>query len=572
MAPARLEIVDLIRVVATWLVVFFHLDISGFEYGYLGVELFLVLSGFLMMYIKKEDAQRFIMARLRRIFPTLAVFLIGLAVLSFFLLIPKYFEVSFIYSFLTVLGLNYVWSNSFGYFGDIASLVPTLHLWTIPVEMTAYYWVAIGLSEKKYAKLLVYLFPFLIFVLDLLLLGDPYYNSTSRLLFFVLGAYAYRISSGEEARHEIISIFILGCLTLLFYNLKSGADYLFPQMGLFALIILSIYAYDHSSFLNAIGGSKPVKWLASISFETYLVHWGVISLWMTLTLNTNLNFVETVILLPLTLFGAIILRELTRTIFRKKFVEIASLCLIIAISTVVYVSDGFAFRVKSEFPAVSNQALMKLSKSEVEELQEINRDVATKFIGDSHARHFAAISSNSGLPIGLKLHAINDLLQIMDEIDSAIDAGEKVIIAFRWSTKNPEDVRALISKIDDRNLVIIRDIPSFPQNPVPCVISEASPILVTGYLSSCDVFQKDELGNLIIGRDDILNANDENWRFISEKLPPESRLDSHDLLCEQHICILSSGNKFFYRDANHLNERLSFKELGFSLGLSGDKD
>ena len=572
MASARLEIVDLIRVIATWLVVFFHLDISGFEYGYLGVELFLVLSGFLMLYIRKADARSFIMARLKRIFPTLAVFLVGLGVFSFFLLTPKYYDVSFSNSVFTAFGLNYIWSNSFGYFGDVASLVPTLHLWTIPVEMTAYYWVAIGLSERKFTKFLVYLFPFLIFVLDLWLVGDPYYNITSRLLFFVLGAFAYRLSSGEETRQEIIRIFILVTLSVLFYHLKGDATYLLPQMALFALILLSLYIYDIPICLAAVGGSRLIRWLASISFETYLVHWGVISLWITLTLNNNINVMETAILLPLVLVGALILRVLTKAILHINYIGLVSLFLVGVMSLASHASDGFDARVNSDVSEFSNQVLMKLPKNELEELQNIDREIEIRFIGDSHARQFAAVASNSGLEVGLRLFSIDDLAQIIDEINEALGAGEKVAIAFRWSTKDPEDVVSLIADINEKKVALIRDVPSFPINPVSCLISEAAPILLTGFLSDCDVFRRDASGDFWVSRDYVSNSYDNNWKFITEQVPANFWIDTHDLICKGHKCRLSSGNTLFYRDDNHLNERLGYKNLGFSINLSGENE
>ena len=564
----RLAIIDLVRVIATWLVVFFHLEVSGFEYGYLGVELFLVLSGFLMLYIKKDGVQSFILARLKRIFPTLVVFSIGLGFLSFFLLVPEYYEVSFSYLIFAAFGLNYIWSNSFGYFGDIASLVPTLHLWTIPIEMTAYYWVAIGLSDKKIAKYIEYVFPLLIFGIDLWLVGDPYYNSTSRLLFFVLGAYAYKKMFGGEARQEIVKMILLFALTLFFYLLKGDTSYLLPQIALFVLILLSLANSSSPAILTAIGSSKPIRWLASISFETYLVHWGVISLWITLTLNTNLNLQEKTLLLPLIIIGAVALRELTKIILYTDYIGLISLCLVGAISVAGYASSGFAARLNSDVSAFSNQALMKLSKSELEELTSTNREIAIKFIGDSHARHFAAAAYNSGLEVGLKMFSIDDLVEITEEIDGALSAGSDVFIAFRWSTKDLEGVRALISKINEREVVVIRDIPSFPNNPVPCLISDAAPILLTGLFSTCDVFKKDESGNIFISRKDVSNSDDENWKLITDQLPAKSRLDSHDFLCAQQKCTLSAGNTLFYRDSNHLNEKLGYKMLGFSISPS----
>ena len=81
--------IQFLRAIAVLFVVFFHLFPNNFIGGYIGVDIFLVLSGFLMMKVldeKKQSIKVFYLTRIKRIFPTLAFIVIVCCFLSIFIL------------------------------------------------------------------------------------------------------------------------------------------------------------------------------------------------------------------------------------------------------------------------------------------------------------------------------------------------------------------------------------------------------------------------------------------------------------------------------------------------------
>lgn len=138
--------VDGLRAVAVLPVVLFHAGIPGFGGGFVGVDVFFVISGYLITGLIAEEIRqgRFSLAgfyerRIRRIVPALAVMLLACTVAASALLLPLDYEefgrsvVAAALSFSNV----FFWRQS-GYFSDAAELKPLLHTWSLSVEEQFY--------------------------------------------------------------------------------------------------------------------------------------------------------------------------------------------------------------------------------------------------------------------------------------------------------------------------------------------------------------------------------------------------------------------------------------------------
>jgi peptidoglycan/LPS O-acetylase OafA/YrhL len=143
--PYRADI-DGLRAIAILPVVFYHAGISGFGGGFVGVDVFFVISGFLMAGLIGGELERnefslirFYERRIRRIFPALFAVMIACAVAAWLLLMPvemEYFARSL--KAAAMFGSNFQFEKETGYFDIAAQTKPLLHTWSLAVEEQFY--------------------------------------------------------------------------------------------------------------------------------------------------------------------------------------------------------------------------------------------------------------------------------------------------------------------------------------------------------------------------------------------------------------------------------------------------
>lgn len=145
MTTHRAEI-DGLRAVAVLSVIFFHAGVRGFEGGFVGVDIFLVISGYLITGTILSDLttgnfsfERFFERRARRILPALYFVLMICIPVAWILLSPKDLE-QFSKSILatSLFFSNLFFCRSDGYFENSAELKPLLHTWSLAVEEQFY--------------------------------------------------------------------------------------------------------------------------------------------------------------------------------------------------------------------------------------------------------------------------------------------------------------------------------------------------------------------------------------------------------------------------------------------------
>lgn len=142
--------IDGLRGLAILVVVLFHAYIPGFGGGFLGVDVFFVISGFLITGILVEEFERtgrisisgFYERRIRRLFPALSVVLIATSALALVVLKPVVGELQdFAAATVAVLAFGgnfYFHVKTGGYFGAPAEEQPLLHTWSLAVEEQFY--------------------------------------------------------------------------------------------------------------------------------------------------------------------------------------------------------------------------------------------------------------------------------------------------------------------------------------------------------------------------------------------------------------------------------------------------
>src|ERR1039457_4022433 len=135
-----------LRAYAVAAVLLYHFGVPGFGGGFVGVDVFFVISGFLMtgIILTKLEARNFslpdfYLARARRIIPALAVFCLALLVFGWFWLTPYTYKALGRYAVASITFVsNFVYQRGAGYFAEPAHDNWLLHTWSLSVEWQFY--------------------------------------------------------------------------------------------------------------------------------------------------------------------------------------------------------------------------------------------------------------------------------------------------------------------------------------------------------------------------------------------------------------------------------------------------
>jgi peptidoglycan/LPS O-acetylase OafA/YrhL len=288
--------IDGLRAVAVLAVVAFHAFPERLPGGYAGVDVFFVISGFLISSIILRDLEagtfsvaNFYGRRVRRIFAALIVVLAATLVIGSFVLFPHEYRqlgrhvlggAGFVSNLL-------LWSEA-GYFDEAAEAKPLLHLWSLGIEEQFYIlWpVLLAWSSRARVRLLpVSLLLFAAsFVLNVVTTGrDPeaaFYSPATRLWELMAGSVLACLvvrgqlpARGAAMRSIAGAALIVAALTLL----DPGSAFpgwwaLLPVAGT-ALVISG----DRDGWCNRLLSARALVWMGLISFPLYLWHWPLLS-------------------------------------------------------------------------------------------------------------------------------------------------------------------------------------------------------------------------------------------------------------------------------------------------------
>ena len=296
--------IDGLRALAVLSVVLFHAFPELIHGGFIGVDIFFVISGYLISSIifKGLDGESFSFRdfytrRIKRIFPALIVVLISCLIFGWFgLLSDEYRQLGkHIFGASTFTNNLMFWQES-GYFDNNSNTKPLLHLWSLSVEEQFYLlWPLILLSLYKWKARLgrALLILTISFTLLHFYIFHPdrvaaFYAPYARFFELLVGAYiAYRqLQTQNDSIHPIYKKFkslqsVIGLgLSLIGIQIITKESHfpgwyalLSPVLGS-ALIISS----PKDAFVNRyLFSNKIMVWVGLISYPLYLWHWPLLS-------------------------------------------------------------------------------------------------------------------------------------------------------------------------------------------------------------------------------------------------------------------------------------------------------
>lgn len=285
-----------LRALAFILVFIFHLNLNWLPGGFLGVDLFFVLSGYLITSITVSDIDtgkfsfvNFFRKRVKRIVPAYFILLLSITLIGIYIYIYTDFYTFFRSLRYSVIFLsNLIFSEGDSYFGASLSENPFLHTWSLSIEMQFYLILPfIIFIFKKHLKI-IFISIILFFVIyssyNIYFLGNKslmYFSLGARIPEFLVGSlyailFKKHIDFGRKKNNIIafVSLFIfILCTFLISENSKfPGFLALFPIISIANLLVLN------NNLISKIFSNKILVKIGEYSYSLYLWHWPIMAL------------------------------------------------------------------------------------------------------------------------------------------------------------------------------------------------------------------------------------------------------------------------------------------------------
>lgn len=358
--------INALRSLAVLAVIIFHFNSDYLPGGFAGVDVFFVISGYLMTKIilsgideNNFSLKRFYLARARRIIPALTIICLITILIGWLFIKPSDFyemgkdvasSILFISNFL-------YWSRS-GYFDNSSVNNFLLHTWSLSVEWQFYIVYPLlllavskilGLKAAKHSILVLFIFSFFASLYGTYNYAEAsYFMFPTRAWAMLAGGLVYIIPPLKILKRTLSLVGLSIIITSLFIINKET-----PWPGLMAIIpvfgaFLCIYSNATLRFFDL----KPLQYIGTISYEAYLVHWPLLVFIRKISLDINFAWYAFV-----TLALSFILNISLQTFKSNKKLPITFFACL-ASCLLVITNNGYTSRVPEQY-RITNQEFHK---------------------------------------------------------------------------------------------------------------------------------------------------------------------------------------------------------------------
>ncbi|TWP29777.1 acyltransferase [Apibacter muscae] len=315
--------IDGLRALAVISVIVYHLNNHWLPGGFIGVDVFFVISGFLITKIIYREIisnqfsfKNFYQRRINRILPVFFSVMLCTSFVAWYLLLPDEFML-----FLRSLkSTTYFWENMFfakntgGYWDSSAEQMPILHTWSLAVEEQFYILLPLILllllkirfqTENKLLRLNINTILLILFVIAIISFAlaqiSPKYSFLNKYNYYslftgragelligsIVGILQIKIDEHSPKKNYLHSFIftniftIIGSIALIFSFLFISKKYLFPSIWTLIPTLgtaLILYFYHPKSIITRIFSLIPLVYIGKISYSLYLWHWPIIVL------------------------------------------------------------------------------------------------------------------------------------------------------------------------------------------------------------------------------------------------------------------------------------------------------
>ncbi|MBL8476019.1 MAG: acyltransferase [Methyloversatilis sp.] len=423
--------IDGLRALAVVPVILFHAGFEQFSGGFVGVDVFFVISGYLITTILIVEFERgsisiahFFERRARRILPALFVVMFVCIPLAWFMLLPhelKEFSKSLVAVSLFVSNILF-WRES-GYFASAADFKPLLHTWSLAVEEQYYilfpfFLIVVWRFGKNYLKA----FLCIVFIISLAAAHWGSINFPTAAFFLLptrgwellIGVFAaFYLANSNRTEFTRLTREIGGCLGLaliIFSVFSYSRETPFP--GLYAVIptigalLIIVFATERTR-IGRFVGNRIFVGIGLVSYSAYLWHQPLFA-FARIRGFTEFDPYISLGLMAGTLGVAFLSWRYIETPFRREtsinrnkllLTGFAGTIFFIGIGLVGVLTEGFSYR----YPALSALNSHSAWPNELNSTDEcrahfggdqycvitdVNKEPTDLLLGDSHANHF----------------------------------------------------------------------------------------------------------------------------------------------------------------------------------------
>jgi peptidoglycan/LPS O-acetylase OafA/YrhL len=436
-APLRRDIgsvkyrpdIDGLRAVAVLSVMFFHVGFARFSGGWVGVDVFFVISGYLITRLIRDEyeAGRFSFAgfyarRARRLFPSFFFTVAASFIAGSLIFDPVYlqhFAGEVVYAIVAASNFFY-WLDG-GYFGVAEQYKPLLHTWSLGVEEQFYLiWPLTIVLVLRYCRRYLWLVLTAAALASLFLAEYFFWADKARAVFLLLPGRIFEFAIGamlvwlvgfqNRSRLLLDAALLLGLALILVAVLGFTTKTPFP--GIYALVpclgaALAIFG-GTSAHLRWILANRLMVGIGKISYSLYLAHWPIIVFYSYHRLNP-LDHLEQAMICAGSIAAATLMYTLIEQPFRDprrvKFSSRAALGLACSVAMLILLIPSAIVWAKGRL--LWRGSVVEISAGQLQELEESRKQTEvddllrdrpftdshrTKlmFVGDSHSGDIAA--------------------------------------------------------------------------------------------------------------------------------------------------------------------------------------
>jgi len=590
--------IDGLRAIAVLTVIFYHAEINFFKGGFIGVDIFIVISGYVitkLFFFNNYSLSNFIEKRIRRLFPGLLLMILSTTLFSYFFLLPIHFMnlgQSLIANMFSI--SNFLFFYQTNYWDSAVLTKPLLHTWSISLEVQFYIFISIIFALFRNYFFKIIFFFFLISIFLILFFNNTvfeinfrefylnnYFLIFARLWEFLLGsiiAFVLNIKRLDNYFKKLNFFHNFGLLVILISLFIVQTPINYPNLSTFipvlgsAIIILSSNNQNSHFLLN----NSFLIHIGKISYSLYLWHFPIL-IFFFYSFDFNLSFLNKIYALLITYFISLIsYKFIELPFYKKKFLQKKSFFLLIALGFVFILILGVLIssqilksklhlnylKIKNDFP---NYNFFQIPKRVVLDNQFTNSGkIKILVCGDSHGFNLVyALQSNSEIKKKYEIE-LSSFGSCLNDTSLKIKKSDYVLssIQIEGSRYNKfEDIEKLYKIVKtkyNKKFIIVSATPEF----------QTDTDLLLNYLVQNNISKDDLISNIPSINRYFYNNLKFNITNINKKLFIISKnlnvifLNKFGYICNEEVkfCygIDQEGKKLFFDYSHYTNDGAIF--------------
>lgn len=378
--------IDGLRALAVLPVVFYHAGFRGFGGGYVGVDVFFVISGYLItgiilrdLVLGKHAIGDFYRRRILRIFPALFFVIAAVTVMASVILMPdELLRYAQSLAAATLFGSNMLFFHESGYFDAASEVKPLLHTWSLAIEEQFYILWPVVLAlvyavRSERLRIVVWSICVVSLIAAIFMVAKDrsaaFYLLPSRGWELALGGALALVPHRIGDRRINEALAAVGMLAILWCVWKYTVQTPFPGAGALPVCVgaaLIIYTGGgQGTFVSRLLSMRPPVFIGKISYALYLWHWPVL-VFASISLVAQPSLMRGLVAVGISFVLAVLTWQFVEKPFRaggrrwsNKSVFVGALIAMagaMSLAGMLFATDGFARRYTAEQRSVARYA------------------------------------------------------------------------------------------------------------------------------------------------------------------------------------------------------------------------